>query len=729
MAAKDQTIAAYEQIDRLRQAQADSEQARMRADQLVIVLLTMLGRLFAKISDLTKDRNRLLAERSPDFLALTAVENRLREAEAHRKGTEETVRLARQERDEALRVADRARRAVCQLQDELDQMRARQTDLAHIRAVGGELGRDQADDDTTGFPSPPGPDQVFLHDYAEALRKARAVLDTGSDALHAAEEQITLAAAASPQDAGKMVPGTVLSRTTPDNRMTGADKAFDDRYREYVSQRHANLSIYGVNLGRTRHAHWPLDVAYLSLELASPSSGPEQSIGLDTLPADGPGGAVERVEQALAGRQRTVVMGPAGSGKSTLLQWLAVNAARQTLPDRLGYLNGYVPFILSLRSLAHRDAFPGPEELLAATGCPLADLQPRGWADRVLEHGRALVLVDGVDEIPPARRSETQEWLQHMLAAHPRGCYVITTRSASVPDSWLDSVGFRHLMLQPMNRADVRRFISFWHAAARVIEDDKERRVLEVLEEVLQHETRQQRNLSALASTPLLCALLCALNRDRCGYLPSAQMSFYDAALSMLLDRRDVERGISVVEGIRISQHESMHLLQALAYWLIRNSRYETDQATAVQVLRPVLAAMPALVGQGSAEQVLRHLLVRSGLLREPAAGSVEFIHRSFRDYLGARAAVEAADFGLLVINAHEAQWENVVLLAAGHARPAECARLLTKLVLRGDREDRYRVQLHRLAESCLEYATELDPKVQETVRQLAAALDPPQAT
>lgn len=688
--AKDRVIAAYEQIGRLQQAQAESEQARLRAEHLVTMLLAMLGQLFAKIGDLTQERNRLLARRSPDPAALTALNGRLQDAAGHREETEEALTRAQRERDEALRVADVARRVAHRLQEELDRVRAGNTGpVDPTPATVGDL--DGLD--PTGMPAVPDPDDLFLQDYATALRKAQSVLDTGSDALQAAEEQIAEASAVLRPDSEKAVRGTLLSRTTPDNPVTGADAAFEERYGTYLAQRHGHLTIFGVDLDQ----RWPLDHAYLSLEVKG--SAPE---------------SVERVEQALAGRQRTVVMGSPGSGKTTLLQWLAVNAPRGTLPDLLTHLNGSVPFMLPLRSLVSHDSFPGPEEMLAAASCPLT--QPEGWARRVFERGRALVLVDGVDEVASDERARAKEWLETLLAAYPRNCYVVTTRAQAVPEDWLDGVGFRHLLLRPMSADDVAGSIALWHAAARSEANGEERRELDALEETVQNAVRHDSNLTALATSPLLCSLLCALNRARRGLLPRSTMDLYRAALSMLLVRRDAERGISAVEGTQLSEDESIQLLQTLAYWLIRNGRFEADAATAVRLFSELLVAMPAVQGKG--EQILRHLLTRSGLLREPAVDQLAFIHRTFQDYLGARAAVEATDFDLLRAHAHEEQWENVIKMATGHGRPRERADLLRALVARGDRDELHREQLHRLAASCLEYATQISPEVLEMIRQ-----------
>jgi hypothetical protein len=53
-----------------------------------------------------------------------------------------------------------------------------------------------------------------------------------------------------------------------------------------------------------------------------------------------------------------------------------------------------------------------------------------------------------------------------------------------------------------------------------------------------------------------MCALVCALHRDRRGHLPHSRMELYQAALSMLLVRRDRERSIDVPEGIQLTEHQ-----------------------------------------------------------------------------------------------------------------------------------------------------------------------------
>ncbi|HEY9327980.1 MAG TPA: NACHT domain-containing protein [Streptomyces sp.] len=492
---------------------------------------------------------------------------------------------------------------------------------------------------------------------------------------------------------------------------------FERRYAEFVARTHSRVELFGLTLGRSA-GDWPLETAYISLSVSVPDSDPEWW-------RQAPDRVTVTAEQAVAGTDRLLLRGPAGSGKSTLVQWLAVNAARQTFTAGLADWNRCVPFVLRLRAFTSDGRLPGPEDFLRATGVPLHGAAPAGWADRVLSEGRGLVLVDGVDEVPARLRQRTERWLKDLITAYPRSRYVVTTRPSAVPESWLSGSGFEAHSLLAMNDKDIRSFIGHWHRAARSeCGSDEERGRLDTYEDALRRAVTTRRDLGRLATNPLMCALLCALNRDRRMQLPRARKELYDAALDMLLVRRDTERDITGVEGVDLTREEQTALLQRLAYWLIRNGQAEAGADEALEMVTEWLAAMSQV--QGSAEDVFAHLLVRSGLLREPAPGAVGFVHRTFQDYLGAKAAVEARDFGVLVRNAHDDQWHDVVQMAVGHARRDERDRLLRQLLKRADRTPTYRHRLVLLAAASVEQAPELDAAIRADVRRRTEELLPP---
>ncbi|MFB7229345.1 NACHT domain-containing protein [Streptomyces fimicarius] len=508
----------------------------------------------------------------------------------------------------------------------------------------------------------------------------------------------------------------VRARVGP--RPDAADLEFERRYAEFMASTNDRVELFGLTLGRSAGG-WPLETAYIGLEVSG-EYGTVDRLGLDH-----PVRTTVRIEQALGERDRLLLRGPAGSGKSTLVQWLALNAARQSFGNELADWNRCVPLVLRLRAFTVLEALPAPADFLRAAGVPLHGSAPAGWADRLLQQGRALVLVDGVDEVPDRLRKRTERWLKDLIAAYPQAKYVVTTRPSAVPETWLSGSGFEPHTLLAMGRADIDAFIGHWHRAARSeCRSDEERTGLDTYESALRRVVGVRRDLGLLATNPLMCALLCALNRDRRMQLPRARKELYDAALDMLLVRRDTEREIVGVEGVDLTREEQTALLQRLAYWLIRNGLVEARQDEAVSLVTDWMSAMSQV--RGAPSQVFAHLLNRSGLLREPAPGAVGFVHRTFQDFLGAKAAVEARDFGVLIRHAHEDQWDDVVQMAVGHARPDERASLLTALLERADAEPDQGHRLILLAAASLIHAPELDPEVRQRVEASTERMLPP---
>ncbi|MDX8145984.1 NACHT domain-containing protein [Lentzea sp. BCCO 10_0061] len=471
---------------------------------------------------------------------------------------------------------------------------------------------------------------------------------------------------------------------------TDNDGDFRDEYLRYIGANLDRLELLGLSM-RDRPS-LPLSVAYLGLTV----SGRKRRQGNWFSEPDHRAHSGVRVESALV--DRTYVRGEAGSGKTTLLDWIAVTAARGGFVGNLQSWNDLVPFPIRLRAYADDPLPTRPEEFV--TGW-LAGIMPPGWVHRILQSGKGLLLVDGVDEVRPDRRQKVRQWLRELLQAFPSARVVVTARPAATDDKWLAELNFSSVELEQMSPGDVKVFLQRWHEAAGAPEEAHRRLVVQL-------ESRQ--HLQGLASSPLLCAMLCALNLGRVSELPHSRMELYNAALTMLLDLRDAERGIARI----LTTSDQTVLLRDLAWRLTLGGLSQLPTAKMREHVTRKVCSMPNV--DEDPDVIVAHLLERSGVIREPVPGRVDFVHRTFQEYLAGEEAMQDGQVETLVAHAHQDSWTQTIVLACGHGQRTQVTELLTGVLARADREPRNVRRLRLLAAACLETVRDVDADVCDQV-------------
>ncbi|MEL3948483.1 MULTISPECIES: NACHT N-terminal Helical domain 1-containing protein [Streptomyces] len=513
---------------------------------------------------------------------------------------------------------------------------------------------------------------------------------------------------------------------------TGEDEAFRNQYLSLVSKSLDEIELFGLGPS-DRAPRTKLSVAYVSLRTSEDGGARRRdrprpalrSGAQDWEPREAERSSSMRVEAALRDAPRVLLRGEAGSGKTTLLQWLAVTAARGAFTGDLAEWNGLIPVLVKLRQYAGSRP-PAPEAMLDRVAGPLTGLMPAGWMHRAFADGRVLLLVDGVDELLAGERRGVREWLRGLLHQYPDSRVVVTSRPAAARSDWLRAEEFTALHLARMTPADLTSFIRQWHQAVRdgsglsCAEEDLPR-----YERSLVTNLQDRPHLQSLATNPLLAALLCALHLARRGQLPRNRMELYRMTLEVLVQQRDNDRGVRSELPVPLTLTDKLCLLRDLAWRLSDNSRTEIAAERAAGHVTAKLAAMRHLDGlEGPA--VLDHLLHRSGVLRSPAEGRLDFVHRTFQEYLAAYEAAVEDRIGNLVGRAHLDLWRETVVMAAGHANRTQQEELLGGVLERAEREPRHSRALRLVAASCQETMPSVPDALAARLDEAVVRLVPP---
>ncbi len=517
---------------------------------------------------------------------------------------------------------------------------------------------------------------------------------------------------------------------------------FELDYCRTVIRKLDELELFGSGMSVTARKY-SLSLAYVALSLEHQVLRPlQKSEERSTRPFEDELDGKPQIVRTIADLSTVLTESPylllrgnAGSGKTTLMQWIAVQSASRCFPQELASWNGTVPFFIRLRQQVCVDgesepSWPAPEAFPGLVAPAVAGAMPPGWVHRQLQEGRAIVLVDGIDEVPASLRASVYAWLGDLVATYPLARFIVTSRPyAAIKDDLPAPERLKEAQVLPMNLSAIEDFITQWHrAVAANLQDAQEQQDLHGAVTRLVAEIRATRALQQLATNPLLCAMLCALNRERHQQLPSNRVALYEACCELLIERRDRARHISLADypAAALSYEQKSLLLSDLAYWLVRNGQTEVPidivDARLTRRLGGMVGGPRGL--QGADARLL--FMERSGILREPVKGMIDFTHRTFQEFLAAKAVVDENDIPLLVQHAHDDQWREVVLLTVGLAPRMMRENLVERLLKRGETRKRFRSRLYLLAAACTQAAREeMKMDIRSRVEQGLAELVP----
>lgn len=387
-----------------------------------------------------------------------------------------------------------------------------------------------------------------------------------------------------------------------------------------------------------------------------------------------------QIEEALREKTRVVVLGDPGSGKSTMMKYLALRLAK----DDQAPLPILLPLNAFARALSQREVNLQAyfHEYFAARAEGVASLAP--LFKSAIEAGRAVILLDGLDEVQEHRAALVQKVEAFAHDAVARGNRVlVTSRIVGYRDASLSPKDWSLYTLLDFTPEAIESFAGKWCLAfekSTVGDTPEAAKAAEIERESLLGALETNPGVARLASNPLLLTILALIKRQGVE-LPKSRIKLYDRYLETLIEAWNRASALDKSSGrVSMDYESTLEVLGPLALRV----REENPTAGLVSARRLQDWLTEYYTGeqwsmkQGPAREKAREFLesvrLHSNLLVERGEGQYGFIHLTFEEALAAYGLVSAGQIDRSQTLAHiqehltDPAWRETILLSVGVA-------------------------------------------------------------
>ncbi|MBW4549857.1 MAG: NACHT domain-containing NTPase [Aphanocapsa sp. GSE-SYN-MK-11-07L] len=370
--------------------------------------------------------------------------------------------------------------------------------------------------------------------------------------------------------------------------------------------------------------------------------------------------------EAVEKYKKLIILGKPGAGKTTFLKYLAIQSNQGKFePDRL-------PVFVTLKDFAEAEAEPSLLEYISDRDSYLlkdaAFIPEQLTAEfyQVFDQGKALVLLDGLDEVRAEDYQRVIKEISDFSEQFWNNQFLITCRIAAWDYTFEK---FTEVEVADFNQDQIAVFATKWFQHQPIRADT-----------FLKHLDQNPR-IKQLTISPLLLTLVC-LAFEESGDCPSNRSELYQEGIDALLKKWDAKRGIHRDQVYqKLSHQRKKDLLSYIAFITFQQKDYFFKQTVVEAYIIDYIRNFAQTnldddALQLDSEAILHSIEAQHGLLIERAKGIYSFSHLTFHEYFAARDIVFnrpalAATLEELVAYSTEKRWREVFLLTTEMLRDA----------------------------------------------------------
>ena len=493
---------------------------------------------------------------------------------------------------------------------------------------------------------------------------------------------------------------------------------FPPEYCKWLQQQCADIDLLGVRLKqgqavKLNHVYVPLTTTATDEELRNDREDHDRA----KFEALRLAKEREKPNLLLSQLEKTslYVPGDPGSGKSTFCRWVAWLVAAGKMPEAEvvapeEYVEAYpedlaqrLPLLVRLRDVWRflpRDPGRGSmtrTELESALANWLDTTNPGGldWADVVphLEQGSALLIFDGVDEVPLREGEGNGAWYPRaalvagLIDAAPvwqeQGNRLLLTSRPYGIDERQTRIPLRHAPIQDMDDALQALLVRRWF---HILQDDADR--AEAIATDMRAHLAQRAELGELTANPMLLTSVCIIY-DEGKRLPQDKHDLYQRIVDNVLynryrhDPSELKMAREHLSVVAYDMHTGIGMGQPWTTPHAEASHKEIERSIEAYHEESVVS----FTGYANALKTCDELLQRSGLLLGRGDDQASFYHLTIQDFLAARrlADVERASlFEVFCERAGTPEWRNTLSFVFGSelaGSPEQATRLASRLI------------------------------------------------